>query len=906
MRSEFWVGLCPKMKNHPLCGWMFIIDRTKVFDYNKKGLAREDGIALMRRLVFGILAHVDSGKTTLSESLLYCAGAIRKLGRVDHKDAFLDTHSMERDRGITIFSKQAVLTFDDITISLLDTPGHIDFSTETERTLSVLDYAILVVSGTDGVQSHTETLWKLLERYEVPTFIFVNKMDLDGSDREKLSQNLKKRLHPSAIDYSVSLDLEGLSCCDESLLEEYLETENISVVSLKKAIKNRKWFPVFYGSALKMEGINEFVNGVLSLVEEPSYSNEFGAKVYKISEDEQGNRLTHMKITGGSLKVKSTLLTKDSNGEVTDEKINQIRIYSGQKFQTADEVFPGTVCAVTGLEHFRVGDGIGKEENSIPMWTEPVLSYRVGLPEGVDVASALAKLRLLEQEDPQLHIFWNQRLKEIQIQLMGEVQLEVLKAMISQRFGIDVSFGQGSITYKETISSAVEGVGHYEPLRHYAEVHLLLEPLPRGSGLCFTTSCSEDDLDKNWQRLILTHLYEKTHLGVLTGSPITDMQISLIAGRAHKKHTEGGDFRQATYRAVRQGLMCAESILLEPWYEFELEIPADAVGRAMTDISYMGGTSQQTGFSEDRVVLSGEAPVSKMWDYHSEVIRYTHGTGRLICRFKGYEVCKNAEEVIEEFCYNPENDTENTPDSVFCSHGAGFYVKWNQVRDYMHLDGAKLSEEDEVEDLPVEKRARRYLERVYGDEELLAVFEKTYGPIRRREYEAANPAKRPLDPTPKYKPAKQIPKGPEYLLVDGYNIIFAWEDLKKIAAESLEAAREHLIDRLCNYQGFTGCELIVVFDAYKVKNNPGEVEKIHNISVVYTKEAETADMYIEKATKQLGKHHKVRVATSDNLEQLIIIGHGAMRISADAFLAEVKTTEAAIREILEEARERGI
>lgn len=858
----------------------------------------------MKRLVFGILAHVDSGKTTLSESLLYCSGAIRKLGRVDHKDAFLDTHSMERARGITIFSKQALLEFPGTTITLLDTPGHIDFSTETERTLSVLDYAVLVVSGTDGVQSHTETLWKLLKRYRVPTFIFVNKMDLDGADRERISQNIKKRLHPSAIDFSDSLDLESLSCCDETLLEEYLETENISVDSLKKAIKKRKWFPVFYGSALKMEGIEFFVNGLLSLSEEPAYSNEFGAKVYKISEDDQGNRLTHLKITGGSLKVKTTL--KAPSEESIVEKINQIRIYSGLKYQTEDEVFPGTVCAVTGLENFRVGDGIGCEKNSLPMWTEPVLSYRVELPEGVDVASALAKLRTLELEDPQLHIFWNQRLREIQIQLMGEVQLEVLKTIISERFGMTVTFGQGSISYKETIASSVEGVGHYEPLRHYAEVHLLLEPLPRGSGLQFTTTCSEDVLDKNWQRLILTHLYEKTHLGVLTGSPITDMKISLIAGRAHNKHTEGGDFRQATYRAVRQGLMCAESVLLEPWYEFTLEIPSDAVGRAMTDVSYMGGTCQQTGFSENNVILSGSAPVSKLQDYHSEVIRYTHGAGRLICQLKGYEPCINAAEVIGEIGYDPEQDTENSPDSVFCSHGAGFYVKWNQVQDYMHLDGAKIASEDQEQKTTTRNRARRYMERVYNDEELLAVFEKTYGPIRHREYEAPNPAKRPLDPTPKYKPVKQVPKGPDYLLVDGYNIIFAWENLKRIAGQSLEAAREHLIDRLCNYQGFTQCELIVVFDAYKVKNNPGEVEKIHNISVVYTKEAETADMYIEKATKQLGKHHKVRVATSDNLEQLIIIGHGAMRISADAFLAELKTTENAIREILEETRERGI
>ncbi len=854
----------------------------------------------MKRLVFGILAHVDSGKTTLSEGLLYHAGEIRKLGRVDHKDAFLDTHSIERDRGITIFSKQAMLQYDDTVITLLDTPGHVDFSTEMERTLGVLDYAILVISGTDGVQSHTVTLWKLLEKYHVPVFLFVNKMDLDGADRTAIEQQLKEKLSPNCLNFSNRIDWETLALCDEKLMEEWIEQENISTGSISDVIADRNLFPVYYGSALKTEGIEELVQGILCYAKEPAYGKDFGAKAFKIAEDEQGNRLTYLKITGGSLKVKS-LLTKHQNHEaIWSEKINQIRIYSGIKYDTAEEVYPGTICAVTGISRAVSGDGFGIEKDAVSLFTEPVLHYQIELPEGTDISVALGKLRQLEAEDPQLHLVWNEQLKEIHVQLMGEVQLEVLERIAKERFDLDVSFSHGSIAYKETIEAPVEGVGHYEPLRHYAEVHLLLEPLPQGSGLVFDTACSEDELDKNWQRLIFTHLYEKTHLGVLTGSPITDMKITLIAGRAHLKHTEGGDFRQATYRAIRQGLMCAKSVLLEPWYEFELELPTDCVGRAMTDIGQMGGEFEQRNFGEEIGLLVGSAPVSKMRDYHREVIRYTHGQGRLSCRVKGYAPCQEADDVIAAMGYQPESDLENTPDSVFCSHGAGFTVKWNQVREYMHIDtgfsmNAKQPEETSQE------QAKRYIERVYDDEELLAIFERTYGPIRRGEYDAFRPRKKPTESVSKPKPVKPLPEGPEYLLIDGYNIIFAWEDLKKLAKENLEIARANLIDRMCNYQGFSECELILVFDAYKVKNNPGEVEKIHNISVVYTKEAETADMYIEKVTKKLGKHHKVRVATSDNLEQLIILGHGALRLSAESFLKEVEETEKSIRNLLETA-----
>ena len=852
----------------------------------------------MKRLVFGILAHVDSGKTTLSEAMLYHTGNIRKMGRVDHKDAFLDTHSIERDRGITIFSKQAILEWNDNKITLLDTPGHIDFSTEMERTLYVLDYAILVISGTDGVQSHTRTLWKLLAKYQIPTFIFVNKMDLEGANEKSLQQELKEKLHGNCISFSNELDMEELSLCSDNLFEEFLQYGKVSVNNISKAIAQRNLFPCFYGSALKTEGVSTFLDGISTYISDREYPTEFGARVFKVSEDEQGNRLTYLKITGGSLKVKTVLNKVLREKTIWSEKINQIRLYSGSKYQTVEEVFPGDVCAVTGLSEALPGDGLGWETDAKSLITEPILSYQVVFPNGTDVSSALSKLRLLEEEDPSLRIIWNEQVKEIQVQLMGQVQLEVLERILKERFQLEVSFSRGRIAYKETIKAPVEGVGHYEPLRHYAEVHLLMEPLPLGSGLVFGTDVSEDVLDKNWQRLILTHLYEKTHLGVLTGSPITDMKITLVAGRAHLKHTEGGDFRQATYRAVRQGLMMAESVLLEPWYEFELELPLETVGRAMTDISQMGGSCQQQNCTDGISILTGTAPVSKMVDYHLEVIRYTRGMGRLNCRLKGYEPCIHQEEVISHINYQWESDLENSPDSVFCSHGAGFTVKWDQVRDYMHVDSG-LSFADESLEEESQVKASRYLETVYNDEELLAIFERTYGPVKRRDPGVFRPVKKEGEKPYQSKVKKFQTDGPEYVLVDGYNIIFAWEDLKKLAGESLEAARQALIDRLCNYQGFTQCELILVFDAYKVKNNPGEVEKIHNISVVYTKEAETADMYIEKATHRLGKHHKVRVATSDSLEQLIILGQGALRISADAFSKEVLSVEESIREIIE-------
>lgn len=852
----------------------------------------------MKRLVFGILAHVDSGKTTLSEAMLYHTGNIRKMGRVDHKDAFLDTHSIERDRGITIFSKQAILEWNDNKITLLDTPGHIDFSTEMERTLYVLDYAILVISGTDGVQSHTRTLWKLLAKYQIPTFIFVNKMDLEGADEKSLQQELKEKLHGNCISFSNELDMEELSLCSDNLFEEFLQYGKVSMNNISKAIAQRNLFPCFYGSALKTEGVSTFLDGISTYISDREYPTEFGARVFKVSEDEQGNRLTYLKITGGSLKVKTVLNKELREKTIWSEKINQIRLYSGSKYQTVEEVFPGDVCAVTGLSEALPGDGLGWETDAKSLITEPILSYQVVFPNGTDVSSALSKLRLLEEEDPSLRIIWNEQVKEIQVQLMGQVQLEVLERILKERFQLEVSFSRGRIAYKETIKAPVEGVGHYEPLRHYAEVHLLMEPLPLGSGLVFGTDVSEDVLDKNWQRLILTHLYEKTHLGVLTGSPITDMKITLVAGRAHLKHTEGGDFRQATYRAVRQGLMMAESVLLEPWYEFELELPLETVGRAMTDISQMGGSCQQQNCTDGISILTGTAPVSKMVDYHLEVIRYTRGMGRLNCRLKGYEPCIHQEEVISHINYQWESDLENSPDSVFCSHGAGFTVKWDQVRDYMHVDSGISFEDESLEEEP-QVKASRYLETVYNDEELLAIFERTYGPVKRRDPGVFRPVKKEVEKPYQSKVKKFQTDGPEYVLVDGYNIIFAWEDLKKLATESLEAARQALIDRLCNYQGFTQCELILVFDAYKVKNNPGEVEKIHNISVVYTKEAETADMYIEKATHRLGKHHKVRVATSDSLEQLIILGQGALRISADAFSKEVLSVEESIREIIE-------
>jgi len=850
----------------------------------------------MNRVVIGILAHVDSGKTTLSEGMLYTAGEIRKIGRVDHGDAFLDTHEIERDRGITIFSKQATMKFRETEFTLLDTPGHVDFSTEMERTLSVLDYAILVISGTDGVQNHTETLWRLLKRYDVPTFLFINKMDLNA-DKDAVLSELKYRFGDGCIDFTADMTseefMEEIAMCDEAIMNTFLSDATVKTEDIRNAVVTRKVFPCYFGSALKMEGVKEFLEGLELYTRQIIYDDHFGAKVFKISE-EDGTRLTHMKITGGSLKVKTQLEGNKRNEWA--EKVNQIRIYSGTKYQAVDEALPGMVCAVTGLTQTYPGEGIGNENDAKNAVLESVLTYRMDLPDGIDIHTALTELRHLEDEDPQLHIIWSEQLQEIHVQVMGEVQLEVLKRIIADRFGFEVDFSHGSIAYKETIANVVEGVGHYEPLRHYAEVHLLMEPAEKGSGLHFSVNCSEDSLDRNWQRLILTHLKEKPHIGVLTGSPITDMKITLIAGRAHQKHTEGGDFRQATYRAVRHGLKVAESVLLEPYYEFHLEIPTENVGRAMTDIGQMGGTFSSPETIGDMTFISGSAPVSTMRDYAKEVTGYTSGRGRLNCILSGYEPCHNTEEVLEEIGYDSDTDIENPADSVFCSHGAGFVVKWDKVYDHMHIEGMKFETDEEEEVETVRQRASEYLDMVADDNELMQIFERTYGPVTRKV--SSYTVKKTATPQKKYNKAKPAIQGDEYLLVDGYNIIFAWDELKEIAKNSLENARDRLIDILCNYQGFKRCNVILVFDAYKVKGNMGSVEKIHNINVVYTKEAETADMYIEKTTHELGKKHRVRVATSDSIEQIIILGAGATRISANEFLQEIKLAEKAIMDII--------
>lgn len=852
----------------------------------------------MKRLTIGILAHVDAGKTTLSEMLLYKTGEIRRLGRVDHGDTFLDNNSLERSRGITIFSKQAVLKHDDCIISLLDTPGHIDFSVEAERVLQVLDYAVLVISGTDGVQSHTETLWRLLSRYNIPTFLFINKMDIAENRNSDLIGELTKRFGAGFVDFSADRSseafYEAVSMCDNILMEQFLESGSVNDGDIVSAIAGRRIFPCCFGSALKDIGVDEFIEVLCNYIVQPVFGNEFGAKVFKIADDGQGNRLSYMKITGGSLKVRTAV---SDFGKKWTEKVNQIRIYSGAKFQAVDEAVAGTVCAVTGLTKTVTGQGIGAERDSFSPVIEPVLSYRIDLPPDVDAHTALSKFRILEEEDPQLHIVWNEQLQEIHIALMGKIQLEILKSIIAERFGMNVDFSNGGITYKETIENKVEGVGHYEPLRHYAEVHLILEPAERGSGVKFCSSCREDDLDKNWQRLILSNLQEKTHLGVLTGSPLTDVKITLASGRAHLKHTEGGDFRQASWRAVRNGLMKAKSVLLEPRYDFRLEIPNENVGRALTDIQQMCGEFEPPVSNGETTVIIGNAPVSEMQDYHSDVIGYTHGRGRLICTVKGYFPCHNQDEIITAAGYDPESDLDNSADSVFCAHGAGFNVKWNEVGSYMHLESALKERNDDFFEPITRQQVSSYRDRLVEDKELMEIFERTYGPIKRDKRTAMYTEKEPVS-SKKFK-ASPIPKGPEYLLVDGYNIIFAWDELKKAAEENLDLARSMLINTLCNYQGFRQCSLILVFDAYKVKGSVGEVEKVNNITVVYTKEAETADTYIEKATHDLSKEHRVRVATSDNLEQTIILGNGAYRISASEFYDEIKRTEKAIRELIE-------
>ena len=851
-----------------------------------------------KQIVLGILAHVDSGKTTLSEAMLYRAGVTRRLGRVDHKDAFLDTDALEKARGITIFSKQALLTVGDTDITLLDTPGHVDFSTETERTLQVLDYAVLVVSGTDGVQSHTETLWRLLRRYRVPTFVFVNKMDLPGMERQELLAQLNRRLGEGFVDFGAEqADRdEVLALCDENLMDRMLDAGQLQDADLIPAIARRHVFPCWFGAALKLEGVDALLDGLDRYTRSAPALEAFGAKVFKVSQDEQGARLTWLRVTGGELKVKAQL-TGEADGEPWAEKANQLRLYSGAKYTLVEAIGPGQVCAVTGLTKARPGEGLGAERDSDLPVLEPVLSYQVLLPEGADVHAALGKLHRLEEEEPQLHVVWNETLGEIHVQLMGEIQLEVLRSLLAERFGLAVEFGPGGILYKETITEPMEGVGHYEPLRHYAEVHLKLEPLPRGSGMQFAADCREEVLDKNWQRLVLTHLEEKQHLGVLTGSPLTDVKITLIAGRAHLKHTEGGDFRQATYRAVRQGLMLAKSQLLEPWYAFRLEVPAENIGRAMSDIQRMEGTFDPPESGEETAVLTGFAPVSTMRSYPMEVVSYTRGRGHLSLTLDGYRPCHNAQEVIAAIGYEPEHDLDNPADSVFCAHGAGFVVPWDQVRSHMHVDsGWGKSTRPEQEAAVPQRRAMAYRATLEEDAELLKIFERTYGPIKRDPLAAFRPVQKRERPD---FAAEQWEIAPEYLLVDGYNIIFAWDELNALSKESLDAARHKLMDILCNYQGFQKCVLILVFDAYRVPGSPGSIEQYHNIHVVYTKEAETADMFIERVTHEIGRNRRVRVATSDGMEQIIILGHGALRVSARMFHEEVQNVEKQIRALVQ-------
>ena len=852
-----------------------------------------------KHIVLGILAHVDSGKTTLSEAMLYHSGAIRKLGRVDHKDAFLDTDALEKARGITIFSKQALLTAGSTNITLLDTPGHVDFSTETERTLQVLDYAVLVVSGTDGVQSHTETLWRLLRRYHVPTFVFVNKTDLPGKSKEELLAQLNHRLGEGFVDFGMpQADRDdALALCDENLMNRMLEAGLLTDAEIIPAIARRHVFPCWFGSALKLDGVEELLTGLDRFTRPAPALDTFGAKVFKVSQDEQGARLTWLRVTGGELKVKAQL-SGEADGEPWAEKANQLRLYSGTKYTLAETIHPGQVCAVTGLTKARQGEGLGAERDSDLPVLEPVLSYQVLLPEGADVHAALGKLHRLEEEEPQLHVVWNETLGEIHVQLMGEIQLEVLRSLLAERFGLNVEFGPGGILYKETITEPMEGVGHYEPLRHYAEVHVKLEPLPRGSGMQFATDCREEVLDKNWQRLVLTHLEEKQHLGVLTGAPLTDVKITLIAGRAHLKHTEGGDFRQATYRAVRQGLMLAKSQLLEPWYAFRLEVPVENLGRAMTDIQRMEGSFDPPESGEEAAVLTGFAPVATMRSYPMEVVGYTRGRGHLTLTLDGYRPCHNAAEIIEAVGYEPEHDLDNPADSVFCAHGAGFVVPWDQVRSHMHVDsgwGKSKSPEQETQAVP-QRQTAAYRATLEEDAELLKIFERTYGPIKRDPLAAFRPVQKRERPD---FDAQQWEILPEYLLVDGYNIIFAWDELNALAKDSLEAARHKLMDILCNYQGYQKCNLILVFDAYRVPGSPGSIEQYHNIHVVYTKEAETADMFIEHVTHEIGKGRRVRVATSDGMEQIIILGHGALRVSARMFHEEVQNVEKQIRNLVQ-------
>ena len=856
----------------------------------------------IKKLVIGILAHVDAGKTTLSESMLYLSGRIRKLGRVDNKDAYLDTNELERARGITIFSKQAVFDIDDIQITLLDTPGHVDFSAEMERTLQVLDYAILVISGADGVQAHTKTLWHLLTIHKLPVFLFVNKMDQKQTDKDKLMMELKEQLGDGCVEFGAAESesfYDQLAMCDEIMMEEYLEKGQISTSYIGEAIKERKVFPCFFGSALKLDGIEKFMEAIAKYAKTPRYSDEFGAKIFKISRDEQGNRLTHMKLTGGKLRVRDIL----TNGE-WKEKVNQIRIYSGEKYEAVSEVDAGSVVAVTGLSKTRPGEGLGSEKDSKPPILEPVLLYQIILPEGCDPRVMIPKLRQIEEEEPELHIVWDEQLQEIQVQVMGEVQIEILQSIIKSRFGVDVTFDSGRIVYKETIANTVEGVGHFEPLGHYAEVHLLLEPGERGSGLKYDVNCSEDYLSQSWQRLILTHLKEKTHKGVLTGSAITDMKITLVAGKAHNKHTEGGDFREATYRAVRQGLKEAESILLEPYYAFWLEVPEKMVGRAMTDIEKMHGTCEISQIKGETAVLTGSAPVVTMRNYHKEVIAYTKGLGRLFCNLKGYEPCHNTQKVIELIGYDSERDVENPTGSVFCTHGSGFLVSWDKVKEYMHVESYLQKDEDLSE--PEEIRIRSSKEMSISLEEIDQIINKTFYANQgkkstwKKRKTALESYYKSYDYVKKEKEAKE-----EYLLVDGYNIIFAWPELKKLAEENMDAAKTKLLDYLSNYQWIRGCRVIAVFDAYRVEGHREEVLDYYNIHVVYTREAQTADQYIEKFAYDNKKNYNITVATSDGLQQIIVRGEGCSLLSARELKAEIETSNERLKHEFKERNKRN-
>lgn len=847
----------------------------------------------MDKLTVGILAHVDAGKTTLSEALLYRGGRLRRLGRVDHADAFLDTEALERERGITIFAKQAVLPMGDVELTLMDTPGHVDFSAETERTLAVLDCALLVISGPDGIQGHTLTLWRLLERAEVPVFLFFNKMDQPGASRAALLEEARAALSDACLDLSAPESLEEAALGDEAAMEEFLETGTLSRAALRRLVGARKLFPCRFGSALRAEGVDGLLETLSRLAPRPRWGEDFAARVYQISRDAQGARLTHLKVTGGTLRVKDPVVLP---GGV--EKVDQIRLYSGAKFVPAEEATAGTVCAVTGLSGTRPGQALGAERPWAPPVLEPALAYRLMLPEGCDPHTALPRLRELEEEEPQLHLEWNERLGQLHLRLMGTVQAEILRRIIADRFGLAVEFGPGQVVYRETIAAPVEGVGHFEPLRHYAEVHLLLEPGERGSGLRFASACPEDRLDGRWQRLILTHLAEKRHLGVLTGSPLTDLKITLISGRAHEKHTEGGDFRQATYRAVRQGLMGAQSVLLEPWYRFRLELPVSSLGRALSDLQRMGGEAQSPRTAGEEAVLEGQAPVAELRDYAGEVTAYTRGRGRIFLTPGEYRPCADQAAVAEVLGYDPERDTENPAGSVFCAHGAGYTVPWDQVPALMHLPALELSGGAPP---PTDAPARRSAApagSLESDKELRAIFERTYGAIKPRAFQPPPKPDRPA-PQAERQAVSTAPAGPEYLLVDGYNIIFAWEDLKAAARENLDAARKVLMDLLSNYQGFRRCRVILVFDAYKVPQGAGAVIRYHNIHVVYTKEAETADTYIEKVSYQLSRERcRVRVATSDGAEQLIIMGHGAFRMSAQDLRAELERTQGEISALI--------